>query len=228
MRCLCVAIVLIFAESVAAQDNEAEKLFRGMEKLIRDAKSIKTTFQIEADLDKNSGKINGDISVAEGNKARIHAAGNFGGTERVMVIVADGVQQLYGETSTPKAEPRPVSPDLSKALAQIVARGGVMAAIEFQEDKGPFNLDKLLPVSDFKLGKKEMIGLREAQAVNCTVKPPDGRTIQMTVWLDSKTNLPLKRLLSVNADKGVNRVTEVYTEITLNPMLDAKLFELPK
>jgi len=50
--------------------------------------------------------------------------------------------------------------------------------------------------------------------------------MQMTIWLDTQTNMPLKRLVIAPSEKA--RLTEVYTEFTLNPKLDGKMFELPK
>jgi hypothetical protein len=57
----------------------------------------------------------------------------------------------------------------------------------------------------------------------------DGRDkAKVTVWLDAKTKLPLKRKFEAleEKDKGQYFV-ETYSEFVLNPTLDAKKFELP-
>src|SRR5205814_696548 len=128
----------------------------------------------------------------------------------------------------PKPESKAVESNFSQTRPQILARGGVFATFNIGPATESFDIDKVMPVSDFKLGKKDKIGVRETQAVECTLKPDNGQVGQMTVWLDTKTNLPLKRSVTMAGEKGVFRVTEVYTEITINPKLDSKLFELPK
>ena len=53
-----------------------------------------------------------------------------------------------------------------------------------------FDKDKVVTVSDFKLGKKEKVGDKEAQAVEYQVGL-GGKKFPATVWIDLKTNLPL-------------------------------------
>jgi len=228
MRWIFTSAVFILLLPEFAQPNGAEKLYRGMEKIIRDAKSLKMGFEIGVDLDKETSKMRGAVSVAQGNKARLEVTATAGGKERAMTVIADGKQAVVVETDTPKAEPKPVESNFSQTRPQILARGGVFATIEIGPSTENFDIDKVMAISDFKLGKKEKIGVRETQAVECTLKPDNGQVAQMTVWLDTQSNLPLKRVVTVAGEKGVFRVTEVYTEITINPKFDSKLFELPK
>ena len=125
----------------------------------------------------------------------------------------------------------PVESVLSDAIVQITARGGIFVFMESgpeQVDKAKLDLEKLFPVSDFKLGKKEMVNGREAQVVTCTLKPRNGPALQMTVWLATKGNLPIKRELKASDKDAMLDVTENYSEFTLNPSLDAKIFEVPQ
>ena len=62
----------------------------------------------------------------------------------------------------------------------------------------------------FKVGEK---GDRDAGAV--------------TVWIDSKTLLPLKRVVVANP-RSTQVVTEMYKQFTLDPKINANDFELPK
>jgi hypothetical protein len=95
-------------------------------------------------------------------------------------------------------------------------------------------LDDLLNVSDFVLGKKEQVGEREAQVIDYKLVMDNGppqvteSTIWLgTVWLDTETKLPLKRVLSFKNANESRRVTETY-RIRINIKIDEKKFELPK
>jgi outer membrane lipoprotein-sorting protein len=228
MRWLTATAFLALAIPVSAQPNDAEKLFRAMEKQVREAKTFKVGFDLEADLGKaGPAKIKGTLTVAPGNKARLDAKGTADGKERTLLMIADGKQRLYTEGND-NAKPEPLEHNLSVALPQILARAGVFAMFETSPGKDAFDIDKQIPASDFKFGIKEKVGTREAQQVQYSLKPGN-LTVQATVWLDIQTNVPLKRVLTgVNPDKQMITVTETYTEITLNPTVDNKIFELPK
>jgi len=230
MRYLFVVFALVLAPPVFGQQNDAEKLFRSMERKVRDAKVIKIVFETNVEMGKDGGEVKGAVHIADGNKIRLETSGTVGGKETSMTIVADGKHSLMTQSGMPKQTPVPVEGHLSAALPQIIARGGIFAALEYQMPKSGFDIDKEMPISDWKLGKKEKIGFREAQSIDCTVKPGNGKIIQMTTWLDTKTTLPVKRIL-VGPGSVANstlRVVEVYTEITFNPRLDGRIFELPK
>jgi outer membrane lipoprotein-sorting protein len=228
MRWISAFSVLMIAWLGSAQQNDGEKLFRSMEKMVRDAKGVKMAFDIEAVKDKDTDKMRGAVTVAEGNRARLEVTGSLDGKQKSITIIADGKQAYSTASDAPKPETKPIEQNLSQTRPQILARGGVFATFQIGPATEKFDIDKMMPVSDFKLGKKEKVGTRDAQPVECTMKLDNGQMVQMTVWLDSQSNLPLKRVVVAPADKGVFRVTEVYTEITLNPKVDGKMFEAPK
>src|SRR4029077_7173891 len=83
-------------------------------------------------------------------------------------------------------------------------------------------------VSDFKLAGEEKIAGRNTQVIQYTAtargKPPVA--LSMKVWLDAKTNLPVKLTMTC-PDAEYSAITETYSEFTIDEV-DAKLFELPK
>ena len=89
-----------------------------------------------------------------------------------------------------------------------------------------FDLKEGFSVSGFKLGPKERIGEGKARRVDYTlaVKGNEG-TFPVSLWIDLKTGLPVKRQVGT----GVAKVwyTETY-QVKLNDKLDPKTFELPK
>ena len=50
----------------------------------------------------------------------------------------------------------------------------------------------------------------------------------VTVWIDVKTNLPLKRVIAANEGTETITVTVTYTRIALDAKIDDKEFQLPK
>jgi outer membrane lipoprotein-sorting protein len=57
----------------------------------------------------------------------------------------------------------------------------------------------------------------------------------ITVWIDAKTLLPLKRTVVMKLGEQLEgwvpkdaRISETYTEFNLNPKIDAKTFEMQK
>src|SRR5882724_655987 len=101
MRWISAFAVLILAGPAFGQQNDAEKLFRAMEKKIRDAKGVKMGFEIDAAVDKNIDKMRGVVTVTEGNKARLEVSGTTDGKQNAMTIVADGKMAHFKATDMP-------------------------------------------------------------------------------------------------------------------------------
>ena len=114
-------------------------------------------------------------------------------------------------------------PPETKVLLALIARFG--AANGAMEQKiATADLDKDFPLNNFKLGVKEMVGKREAQVVQCQLQNKEiGDLAEVTVWIDTKTQLPLKR---TEAGKTQGS-TETYAVFTVDSKLDGKLFDIP-
>ena len=50
----------------------------------------------------------------------------------------------------------------------------------------------------------------------------------MTVWIDTKTNLPVKRVTEVTEGDTKMTMTETIKKFKLDEKVDPKTFELPK
>ncbi|HKB40512.1 MAG TPA: hypothetical protein VKD72_29070, partial [Gemmataceae bacterium] len=121
------------------------------------------------------------------------------------------------------------------ALASVM-RGGVwMTMYAVLENQDPpamlkdFNLDKHMSVSDFKLGKKEPVSGKEAQVIEYKLNPGADELV-MSVWIDVRTLLPLKRVVKGKPKVGPYQVivTETYTKAAVDEKVDDKDFEIPK
>jgi outer membrane lipoprotein-sorting protein len=239
MRWTTLAALLLLAAPAYGQENDAEKLYRAMEKKIETAKSVHLVFETQLAGEAGKGEFKGNLHVAEGFKVRFEIDGKIVGNALKLLIISDGKltyskmndKAETNDNSTNKEE----SEKWEKGLG-LTARVGLVSSLfqvgTFQKKGDPKrdpHIDKLLPVNDFKLGAKEKIGAQETQVVHYTVKLGDGPLAKATVWIDTKTQLPIKRELIEQLDgKEGPRTTETYSTFTVNAKADPKLFELPK
>jgi hypothetical protein len=90
------------------------------------------------------------------------------------------------------------------------------------------DLGKDFPVKNFKLGVKEMVGKREAQVVQYQIQNRIiGKLAEVSVWVDTNTQLPLKRAMAEKQEGKEIRTTETYGMFTVDGNLDGKLFDIP-
>jgi hypothetical protein len=147
--------------------------------------------------------------------------------EVVHLRISDGAQAvLVVEGNNDKPKPKKTPKNLIPKYRTFLARSGVLLALlppSFGNEENDFR-ERLL-VSDFKLGNKEKIGERVTQRIDYLLSFKGQKTTcPVTLWIDLKTGLPVKRLVS---DGGLPWFTETY-ELTLDGKLDPKMFELPK
>ena len=216
-----------------AQVNGAEKLFRAMEKKVRDAK----TLQVAADSNVESQDVKGTVKATfyatQGNKARLEIDFDIDGKADKLLFLTDGKARYTKQGDKGTLDPNPKKAEQeAKLVAGTIARIGISSAMLMARSAKPgeekeFDLDKDAPVTNFKLGAKEMVGDKTAQVVTCKLDF-DGTSARMSVWIDTKTHLPLKRVVAVDQDGKMFRITETYSTFAIDPKLDPKLFEIPK
>jgi outer membrane lipoprotein-sorting protein len=222
---------------VRAQENDAEKLFRDMEKRITAATALRVTFDFElraikgrakeSKLGSEVSKGTGSLLLTKDNRVRLKTRGDFP-EFRGLDLVSDGKHRklaIYddyriGTLGDAKAEPTP--DHLYRLLSTQLYHLGLelptlqMAWLLKYHGAG---VEKVEP-SDFKAGATEKVGGRDARVVRY-----EWEGLAVTVWIDPKTLLPRKRV--VVWEKENLHITETYTEFTLDPRIDARAFELP-
>ena len=246
MRALAILCVALLAAALAptalAQDKEAEKLFRDMEKKIRAADAVEIAFTYQAE--KNVTK--GSLLFTKDNKARLKLAGNFGEKRKTTVeLVSDGKQlktkgakffvasngmpgmELGGksEWETPKK--------FQAQLGAMMSRGGMwftVLVMPYLQGDGidPDAMESKVNIYDFKLVGTEKVGDRDATEIRYRFGKggPCRGDEEITLWIDGKTLQPLKRSFVMKRDNI--RITETYHEFKFDPKIDAKAFALPK
>lgn len=222
-------LVLVLAPALArAQEGEAEKLFRAMEKKLLAAKSLTLEYATKFDADGKTATVKGTIYIDADNKLRFEATGKGVGVPNAKILELTNGDKVFEKTGDMIAA-KPGSPRKSKTVLGILARANATTAL-FEKKKyqaGPLDIDEDFPVKNFKLGAKEKADKREAQVVHYEYLRSK-LLYTHAVWIDTKTQLPLKRTFSFTTAKGNTlRTTDIYSKFTVDSKLDGKLFEIP-
>lgn len=255
---LSVLLLPALLPAARGQENEAEKLFRAMEKKIRAATAVQIIFDIELreieakeeSKDKVT-KAKGVLLLTKDNKVRLKIIGvdpldeDFAGRK----MVSNGKQMKLGGTdngvhSFDQAKPIPTPQYLHGLLSTTVSRIGVTSGSmilffapgpeltpvflrpELAERKVLDADEWNMGAWDFKAGGPARVGGRDATMVSYRIGPKEDRnSIPVTLWIDAKTLLPLKSV-TILRSWGGSHVTELYTEIKLDPKIDAAAFNL--
>src|SRR5262245_50624474 len=163
-----------------AQDNEAEKLFRDMEKKIKGAKAFEVHFAYQ--LEKTTTK--GSLLLTKDNKTRLRLNGpfHFGGkrnasfelvsdgkqlkTKGAKLVIASNGQAGYTDGRTEEQTPK----SLHGTLTATFSRGGIGVTVMIlpylvRTDTDPDGEGSKMHAYDFKAGAAEKVGDREAKVV---------------------------------------------------------------
>jgi outer membrane lipoprotein-sorting protein len=231
-------LVLALIPPVLAQGNEAEQLFRAMEKKITDARAFKVAVVIEAGRDtQRPASFKGSLLLTKDNKARLKLSGVDFGEARNWEMVSNGKQvrlRPYAVRVSELAKEEATFPTPKNLHGHVARRlsllgvfpnlGGMPVAFVLATDDPQRTYD----LRAWRAGAAEKVGGRDAKVVrykmNLSGQKEDDTTC--TVWIDAQTLLPLKRVLVLGPRSGGFTVTEVYKEFTLDPRIDAGAFDL--
>jgi hypothetical protein len=75
-----------------AEPNEAEKLFRDMEKKVTSAKSLECEFEAKMEGGPKMLGVKGTLALAEGNKCLLDIKGEEGGEAHTARMTSDGIE----------------------------------------------------------------------------------------------------------------------------------------
>jgi outer membrane lipoprotein-sorting protein len=206
--------------------NEAEKLYKQMEDKLAKAKSITLNFEVGPAAENQKRLFKGSLIVAEGNKLRFTYRGNIEEKAEEVTTISDGKKWMI-LPAVPELEQKEIPPpkDLEGTIRKALCQQGMMLSgliIATPDGFGPWR------VSHFKLGKKEKVGDRQAQAVEYRLRAKDDEPVTVVVWIDVETKVPLKRLFAMKGEGKDMSVTETYRDVKLDGKIDPKKFELPK
>lgn len=226
MRWLAPLVLILAAAPARVQEGEAEKLYRAMAKKILAAESLALEFNSEITEGDKKLAAKGTIHIAAGNKTRLDLQSELFQLGGKILIVTNG-EARYANVGGLVFGDGPFPPKGEVLLALIARFGAASAAMETKIATA--ELDKDFPVKNFKFGVKEMIGKREAQVVQYQIQNKiTGDQVETSVWIDTKTQLPLKRTNAEKDAKGKGlKTTETYSVFTVDSKMEGKLFEIP-
>jgi outer membrane lipoprotein-sorting protein len=187
----------------------------------------------EVDSQGIKGTVKATIYATQGNKSRMEIDFDIDGKADKLLFLTDGKARYTKQGDKGTLDPNPKKAEQEgKLVPGTIARIGITGAMLMARSVKPgeekeVDLDKDAPVTNFELGAKEMVGDKTAQVVTYKLDF-DGTSAKMSVWIDTKTQLPLKRVVAVDQDGQMHRITETYSTFAIDPKLDPKLFEIPK
>lgn len=216
-----------------AQPNEAETLFRQMEKKVNSAKALECNLKGMIECWDGSFPFEGTLALTEGNKTHLKLNINYRKIEKYEMI-SDGLDLRLSMDSDGLRKNAPKL--FSRTSQALFSRAGVVVpfhAFFMNADKDSaldrdYKIDDLLVASDFKFGKEEVMADYKTQSIEHLLKAKNlNSKIQVVVYIDPKTCLPLKRVVTI---MGVSKstYTEIYSAVNLEGSIDPKEFELPK
>lgn len=248
-HCAIFAVGLLAATLLSAahaQEKDAEKLFRDMEKKIKDAKAFEVvfTYQLEGKTTKGSLlltndnktrlRLNGPFYFGVKNKAKFELVsdGKQFKTKGARLVVGSNGQAGFDVDGQSEGK---IGKRFHALHAVIFSRGGMGFTVlglpyfvETQEDIDPDKEASKMTVYDFKFGAAEKVGERQAKVLHYRFGKGGKGDAEITLWIDAESGLPLKRVFFNESGVFEGRITEMYSVFNLNPKIDAKVFELPK
>ena len=148
---LTLALLALVAWPAAAQENEAEKLFRAMEQKVRTAKTLQLRFDSSVTIPPQTGSLKGTLILGEGDKVRLEFGGKPFGVEFKLTVVSDGTTMSLKDSAEPKKDktikaPKALGANVRGALPRLgvfICYSGI--------DRGGNPSPDVLKVSDFIL-----------------------------------------------------------------------------
>jgi outer membrane lipoprotein-sorting protein len=221
---MSLSVLIAVALMVPQETNEAEKLFKKMEEKIAKAATIRV--KMAGALEAMKLTLTGDLLMGEGARMRVDLEGKL--QEQVMKagLICDGKRLRLESSDKPDAKFFDVPEKMGEPARSSLARGGLQGVLDsFDSEEGvKATANDLFAVSAFTMGAKEKVGEREGQAVNYKLEKKGHPTSETTVWIDTETQLPLKRVIKM-AGMVLN---ETYSEFKVGEKIDPAKFELPK
>lgn len=217
---------VMLAQEKAAED--AAGWMKKMEEALSKAKTLKGKFQLEMKMGEESmGTFEGELVLAEGNKLVLSIEGEMKGRARSSKVISDG-KEMAGDRDGEPGEAFTPPEKLGASVVVMLARSGMLLGIDLavprrKDDEAGDVADKL-KVMDPKLGAKEKVGDMECQVVTYELEGGKGPG-KISVWIDAKRFLPLKRVITTTQGRQEVVATETFKELLLDEKLDAKLFD---
>lgn len=237
-------IVLVFPLGAGEPVDDASQFYGQVQKQILDAKTLQVKFtSIFETLQKGqkvkstkSIKGEGSLVMAEGNRCKFLFDWSEEGSDKKFswIAISDGkrISMTRNGFFSKEIEPETLEwkTPLDRCLKADLLGSGLMSGGTFHgysyypKDK---TVSRTLPyeIKNCRFQKEEMSGDRKTQVIRYHLNsyPP----MSVTVWIDTQTRLPVKRVRVWSGVAGDHTKTETYSDWVLDGMIDPISFKLP-
>lgn len=218
--------ILVLAAAAVAKPNEAEKLFRDMEKQVMSAGTVEIAFDAVIKKNEQVEKLNYTLTFAEGNKFHLEGTVGYQGKPIKTILISDGTKMRERLDGKLDYEEKAFK-DIDIAFRVMMARSGWV--VFHQMHKNGHKPEEFFTASDFKLGAREKVGGRDTQCLQYTLTMKEEKDpLTVRLWLDTKTHLPVKRATDLKVGNKTWEVVENYSRMVLNENIDPQKFTVPK
>lgn len=232
MRSWANLIVVLFILPLPAwSQEEAQRRFEAMEKALTTAKTMRVDFVSEAKDVRGMIKMKGTITLDDSNRCRLFFEGGEGDLKSKSALICDGKTMHFQTEITDRTfkNSRPAPEGLCASLALLMSRTSIATTINVLSIP---NADlKLIPkVMECKSIGKEKTDGKDVEVIEVTMKSidPNNRLV-CKYWLDSKSNLPLKRVTEMLRDgQSILNTKESYAQWETNVKISNETFAVPK
>ncbi len=224
LACLFLLSFLIVPTVFADDYKTPEKVLSAMEANLLKIKNRKLKFRAEA-TGAIAAVFEGEVIFKKGNVIDYRTGGKFSGKEHKLFLLSDGAKLRGGSESKPFESACPAG--LRSGILIGMSRMGLMHNIaRLAANQPPERTDgtvfKWLEVGDAKFAKDHALDTPQAGA---ELKHQDKKLMvvfyklavdgsqnaaNVELWIDTKSNLPAYRAITVHFPKGDMFVTEKY------------------
>lgn len=243
---LCGTLVASLSTPAAAQPDEAEKIFRDMEKNVLAAKAFEVHFTYQAGKNQTRGRLlvtrDNRVLLKVNGRRRRKPGGAFELVSDGKRVRTRGAKLYVLPSGLPAAQEGgqsdgPTPKRFHDTLGHTVIRGGLwftsfLMPYLIGEGAEPLTAPdrSKMRVYGFKLVGTEKVGNRQARVVRYRMgeeRDREDEGQEMTLWIDGETLLPLKRSFVLKEGGEGMRITETYQVFGLGPKIEAGAFTLP-
>lgn len=247
MKYVVLALALV-PSTILGQEKgevgEAEKLFRKLEGRLTKAETIQLKYKAAVELEKakpddkdKSPKVEGLLLLQNGNKLRLQMDGRILPLHEPgkAVVMSDGKTMWAGLPGPLRLDGKGVKPEkapanLHTAFVASLGREGILMFVMSHVAGGTLaenlrdDLDrKQAAPTGLKMRAPEKVGETDTQVIEFRIKlRGDEDEVTVSLWLDAKTDLPVKRALK--SKRGPATLSETYEDVKVDGVIDAGQF----
>jgi hypothetical protein len=211
---------ILIALALLLQDKAAETTFKNIEEALATAKTLKVAFQVESRIVNAKASVDqastysGSLLLKDGNKSLFTYKTDKG----VSGLSSDGTKVLT--RFTPPAKESKVPPNLNRSLSTAFGRAGSRGILGWLRTKSPpegeVDMKELVQVASLKSGPDDSLSYQLLLHGQKTA-------LEVQLWYDPKTFLPVKRTIAGIAGNTASKFTETYQFVLNAEVADADL-----